>query len=244
MNKVLFAVVCVVLASSVALAQEYPKAEVFGGYSIERTGIPYEDIWGSEEDFEELMDLVGEIGGEADHDSSRFLKKGFQASVTFNMNEYLGVEASIRYHSGDVVTMRLDYPSTELGAQSATMSGTQSGFAFLAGPKVTLRKHERLIPFAHLLFGVDRAKVSNDLEGDVEYFENLMNYYGIEFEDDPEFEDSDAGFGMAIGGGVDLKMCDGFAIRLIQADYFLSKHHEDTLNNFDLAFGVVIRFGD
>ncbi len=248
MKKVLFVAVCFVLVSSVAMAQDYPEVEVFGGWSMQRTGLPYEDVWASDEEFEDLVSLMEDFEGfEADFESSRFLKKGFQASATFNMNEVLGVEASFRYHSGDVVKLDMLYDGE--GSFDATLKGEQSNFAFLVGPHFTLRKHERLIPFAHVLFGVDRIKVKSDVtvrEGEevFGYFlDYLYDYEGIDLREVEE-EETDSGFGMVLGGGVDLKVSDGFAIRLIQADYFLSKHHEDTLNNFDLAFGVVIRFGD
>jgi hypothetical protein len=48
---------------------------------------------------------------------------------------------------------------------------------------------------------------------------------------------------MAFGGGIDVNVNKAFAIRLIQADYFMAKHEDVTLNNVNLAFGVVFRLG-
>ena len=69
-------------------------------------------------------------------------------------------------------------------------------------------------------------------------------------------------FGALAGGGLDLSINDGWAVRLIQADYYISRHDDpmqglyfdsgkalyfpsdkEMLKNIVLSFGVVFRFG-
>jgi opacity protein-like surface antigen len=59
-------------------------------------------------------------------------------------------------------------------------------------------------------------------------------------------QSSNTGFGLTLGGGVDMPVNKHFAVRLIQADYFLTKHNDNldkAWNNFSLSFGAVFRFG-
>ena len=57
------------------------------------------------------------------------------------------------------------------------------------------------------------------------------------------FAAKDDGFAMALGGGVDVKLNDRFAIRAIQADYLRSDVFGGTTNGMRLSFGLVFRFG-
>jgi len=56
------------------------------------------------------------------------------------------------------------------------------------------------------------------------------------------------GFAMTLGGGVDLRFRSRFAIRLIQAEYLLTRFPSvtgasATQNNLRLSTGVIFRFG-
>jgi hypothetical protein len=51
-------------------------------------------------------------------------------------------------------------------------------------------------------------------------------------------------FAMAIGGGVDVKVNDKLAIRVIQADFAPIFYHDGTVNNARISAGVVFRFGN
>jgi opacity protein-like surface antigen len=50
-------------------------------------------------------------------------------------------------------------------------------------------------------------------------------------------------FAMAAGGGVDVKVSDRFAVRVVQAEYLLTHFGGVRQNNFRLSAGVVFRFG-
>ena len=53
---------------------------------------------------------------------------------------------------------------------------------------------------------------------------------------------SNANFAMTVGGGVDVKVNDGFAIRAVQVDYAPIFVDNFTLHNVKVSTGVVFRF--
>jgi opacity protein-like surface antigen len=96
----------------------------------------------------------------------------------------------------------------------------------MAGPRFSYRGNERVTPFAHALIGLDHIRLSGEAEGEGELMRNTNN-----------------GLGFALGGGLDVNLSESVAIRLIQADYYLTRHEGDSMNNMNLAFGVVFRIG-
>jgi opacity protein-like surface antigen len=100
---------------------------------------------------------------------------------------------------------------------------------FLFGPQFTVRKSERIQPFAHALFGFARLKLQNNaIAGDID----------------------DTGFAFAIGGGVDVKaLSSKVSLRLVQADFvrtkfdFLGVGDSTSTNSLRIGTGIVFRFG-
>jgi hypothetical protein len=78
-----------------------------------------------------------------------------------------------------------------------------NSFTAVFGPQLTYRA-EKASPFVHALFGVNRASTG-----------------GL----------SDSAFAMALGGGLDINITKRLAFRLVQADYLMTKHSDDTQNN-------------
>jgi opacity protein-like surface antigen len=238
MKKLIFASLFMLLISCTAVAGDTPKVEVFGGYSIQRLGMPevssgFFPVLG----FGDISDSGLSIFAE----STKYQKYGFNASFTYNTSPVLGLEADFKYNTGDILNMKiqipiyLDEPSAYY-SDSILASEKHQDFAFLAGPRFSYRKNKTVTPFAHALMGFDQAKVTYK----VSYFGDSMNM------DAP----NDTGFAAVVGGGVDLNVQKNFAVRLIQADYFLTKHNNnltnqtnETWNNMSLSFGVVLRFG-
>ena len=95
--------------------------------------------------------------------------------------------------------------------------------SFLFGPRLSVRK-SRAVPFAHALFGVANVKTET-------------NEFG------PLFSFSDTSFAMALGGGVDVRVNDRLAIRVVQIDYLRTSFFGSTQNKGRIAAGVVFRFG-
>jgi opacity protein-like surface antigen len=127
------------------------------------------------------------------------------------LGNWLGIKADFSGHFGD--SMIVLTPRTDLRKD-----------LFLFGPQFTLRKNERVQPFAHVLIGAARVDLDNDT-------------LGIDFDD--------TGFAFAVGGGVDVTaFTNRVAIRLFQADYVLTRFNDVNSNNFRASTGVVIRLGN
>jgi opacity protein-like surface antigen len=90
---------------------------------------------------------------------------------------------------------------------------------YLFGPRVTFLRG-KADPFVHALFGGAHARA--------------------EISGAPA---SDSGFAFALGGGLDVKVNDNFAIRVAQVDYLGDKVADEMGNNFRFSVGVVIRLG-
>ena len=95
--------------------------------------------------------------------------------------------------------------------------------SFLFGPRFS-RRGKRLTPFAYALFGATRFHESATVSGQ-------------------KFSDSDTGFSLALGSGLDVRVNDHIAIRAFQLDFFRPNFFGEAHNRGRLAFGVVFRFG-
>jgi opacity protein-like surface antigen len=92
--------------------------------------------------------------------------------------------------------------------------------SFLFGPQFSLRS-EKATPFVHALFGLTNSKASGT-----------------------SVDTSENSFAMALGGGIDVNAGKRLAIRIVQADYFMTKMNDRTQNNFAISTGIVFRFGN
>jgi opacity protein-like surface antigen len=101
-------------------------------------------------------------------------------------------------------------------------SGTFSTYLF--GPRVSYRHYARITPFGQVLFGAAHANAAA---------------FGT--------ASTQNAFAMTVGGGVDYKLLDHFAIRPLQAEYLMTRFGEGTLgtrtqNNLRVATGFLFRF--
>jgi len=95
--------------------------------------------------------------------------------------------------------------------------------SYLFGPRFSYRKNEKVTPFFHVLFG--GAHISASFSG---------------------ISGSDNAFAWALGGGADVKVHPHVAIRLIQAEYLMTKFADgdnDRQNNVRISAGIVFRWG-
>ena len=97
----------------------------------------------------------------------------------------------------------------------------------LAGPKFSIAPiaDGRLTPFAHILVGASRLGANASI-----------TFGGASL--DSSF--ADIGLAVAIGGGLDLKLSDSVALRLIQADYFATRFGGSGQANARLSVGLVL----
>jgi hypothetical protein len=98
-------------------------------------------------------------------------------------------------------------------------------YTYMFGPRYTFTKTGRVACFAQILAGGSRVNASS---GGIQAGEN--------------------GFALAIGGGLDLPIRPHVALRVVQADYFLTRFESvadlpATQNHIRISTGVVIRLG-
>ncbi|MCL6564998.1 MAG: porin family protein [Acidobacteriia bacterium] len=145
----------------------------------------------------------------------------------FNQN---GWNAALQVNANNWFGIVADF-SGVYGSPTISIPGVGSAevdtnfHSFLFGPQISYRGHERVTPFVRALFGAIRANAEA---------------FGT--------AESQTAFGMALGGGVDVNVHDRVAIRLIQADYVLSRFEgfsgqTENQHNARLSFGVVFRLG-
>ncbi|MGH9773889.1 MAG: outer membrane beta-barrel protein [Candidatus Acidiferrales bacterium] len=92
--------------------------------------------------------------------------------------------------------------------------------SYTFGPRINLR-HGKITPFAQALFGGARVSTS------------IVN------------AGSENAFATILGGGVDYNVSRHFAIRPVEAEYFLTKFKDgnnNRQNNFRYSAGIVFRF--
>jgi hypothetical protein len=98
-------------------------------------------------------------------------------------------------------------------------------YTYLFGPRILSRKSDRAGPFAQILLGGGRLNASS---GGIKAGENA--------------------FAIAIGGGLDVPFRSHFTIRVVEADYLLTRFANGSgvsamQDNFRVSAGLVYRFG-
>jgi len=140
---------------------------------------------------------------------------GGSGSLAYNFTPMLGVVADFGgYHWSN-------------GGVDATV------VSYLFGPKVALR-HGPITPFAQVLFG--GAHGSGDVGGVVCDARVRQQTPGC------SVSGSENVFAMAAGGGVDWNATTHIGIRLIQAEYLMTRFASETQNNVRVSTGVVFRW--
>lgn len=153
---------------------------------------------------------------------------GGSASAAYNLNDWLGLVADF---AGFRVT-RFGPSGTPTGG---IVPASGNVFSYLAGPRFSYRKFDRITPFAQVLFGGAHASQVT-LSGCAAVCTPLS---------------SENAFAMTAGGGLDLKVSRHLAIRVVQAEYLLTRFADDSANtgerivqnNVRLSTGIVFRFG-
>ncbi len=112
-----------------------------------------------------------------------------------------------------------DFSGCKVTGQPSGVSA--STFTYLFGPKITYRSHGTITPYAQALFGGARASASVSGVGST----------------------SDNAFAMTLGGGVDVKWTEHVAVRVIQAEYLLTRFGSASQHNARIQAGIVFRWG-
>jgi opacity protein-like surface antigen len=142
---------------------------------------------------------------------------GFNTSLAGNVTNHVGIVGEFSRFAN---SKSLPVP----GIGSATFD--VNVLTYLFGPRIVLHRG-KAEPFVHALFGGARENVKAPGR--------------------PFAPLTDNAFAFALGGGLDVKVNDNFAIRVAQIDYLGVKLGDNfgsrTGNNFRYSAGIVIRLG-
>ncbi len=146
---------------------------------------------------------------------------GGSASFAYNLNDWFGLVADLGGYKLSEITVTAFGP----------VSLDAIGFTYLVGPRLSYRKHERVTPFAHVLFG--GARLSS------------VSVFG------QPIPGAENGFAMTVGGGLDFKVYRNVALRLMQAEYLMTRFSDPssptgaaaTQNNARISAGITFRIG-
>jgi opacity protein-like surface antigen len=174
-------------------ADDWPRVEAFFGYSY--LGVPSK--------FSPDVYVVT---------TEKASLNGWTATLTYNLNRWIGVDADFGRYDGDVNARNGHMPIDGDFVQDISIR------TYLFGPRLSFRENRRLKPYIHALFGT------------------------VELARTPVRNTSISSFGLALGGGMDVNVIRHFAIRAIQADYVRNKLSSFAKNNLRLSTGAVIRF--
>jgi opacity protein-like surface antigen len=151
---------------------------------------------------------------------------GGSTSIAFNFNRYLGIVGDFGgFNETRLLVSTVGVPSSVRAVDSGTV------FTYLVGPRLSYRTHERFTPFAQALFGGIHASE-----------ESLCPSCA-------PLLPSENSFAMTAGGGLDVKVRRHIAIRLIQAEYLMTRFENlatgttASQNDMRLSTGIVLRFG-
>jgi len=134
-------------------------------------------------------------------------------AASFNMS---GVDFSVTENVNKWFGGTLDFTS-HFGTEAGLKVNTET---LTYGPVISYRKHPSVVPFAHGLLGAVR--------GSSDYL---------------DISKPAVHFALAAGGGIDVKLTDTVALRLIQADYLMTRFSSTRQDNVRLSAGIVVRFG-
>lgn len=216
MNKIVLAFCLTIFTSVFAFAQttttdEYKKAEFFVGYSNNQV-----DTGIDAEDTNEIREFFNE----------RESFNGINVSGVANVTRYVGIKGdfSATYRNDDfsVPVSPTQNVGFKLNSQLYNVLG---GVQFKDNASTA-----RIKPFGYALAGagIGRVKVKD-----------VTCPTGVDCSDFTS--DSETGFAMAFGGGLDIRINDRIDFRAIKADYNPIRFDSGTQHNFRLGIGIVFK---
>jgi outer membrane protein OmpA-like peptidoglycan-associated protein/opacity protein-like surface antigen len=153
---------------------------------------------------------------------------GGSTSIAFNFNRHLGLVADFGAYTNSQMRFTGAYTST-VNVNNANVGV----LSYLIGPRISFRNNDRITPFVQALFGAAHAnQVTLD---DCTFSCTLLP--------------SQNAFAMTAGGGLDLRVNHHLAVRIIQAEYLMTRFNSYTTgstamqNDMRLSAGIVFRMG-
>lgn len=123
---------------------------------------------------------------------------GWEASVCANVTPWLGLVADFNGSYGSVEDV------------------DSNGYGFLFGPQFSLRKYDKVRPYARALFGALRVSAEA-----------------------PHVSSSDTGFYLLVGGGLDWKVSNRVWIRGVGIDYGFDTCFDSRDSSFNVSVGLI-----
>ena len=111
------------------------------------------------------------------------------------------------------------------------------GFTELYGPRFTLAL-PRIHPYVHALFGTVHGKAVFPVP--VNTIQVIPPPPGIPY----TYTGTENAFGMAFGGGLNVKATQHIWVRLVQVDYLRAQFTNNSQNDTRISAGLVFRFGN
>jgi opacity protein-like surface antigen len=210
-------------APALTFAQEFPKAEIFGGYSYLHV-----DTQGLSATSNQICLQFAIVPCPVRVHSGA---NGWDASGQFNLNSWFGIKADVAGHYNTPVSVNFASASP-LGTFNLNFSGPrQHTYDFLFGPALSYRR-PRYTPFAHALLGDEHVS-----------FGTIQLPLGLGTSPTPPSHDY---FAFALGGGVDVKVTRHVWVRAGEFDYQFvnaSGGNSGHQNDFRFSTGVVLALG-
>lgn len=153
---------------------------------------------------------------------------GGSTSINFHLNRHLGIVGDFGGYADS--RLRLGTSSSD-----AVMNSSGNAFTYLLGPRVLFGKQERFTPFVQALFGAVHASAVTLPSGCTSGGCTPLP--------------SENAFAMTAGGGLDWNLSRHFGIRILQAEYLMTRLTDissgstGTQNDMRLSSGIVLRMG-
>jgi opacity protein-like surface antigen len=194
-----------------ATPDEYPKVEVFAGYSA----------------LGEANSRGISFGPNSSIGANYTAKAGFETSIIRNFSKRFGIKGDFSAHfnnesaSGPVTACTPACTTATQGFQLKTRV-----YNFMAGPEFKARNSTRFTPFAHVLAGVAHTSATFTTPGPT--FNLLL-------------KKSDNSFAMALGGGLDIRASKRVSFRgqLDYNPIFVRDSTSGTRDFLRLSLGVL-----
>ncbi|HXQ71891.1 MAG TPA: hypothetical protein VN844_15455 [Pyrinomonadaceae bacterium] len=154
---------------------EYPKAEVFVGYSA----------------LGEANSRGISLGADRRIGGNYSAEPGFETSIVWNFSKRFGIKGDFSAHfNNESSSGPLTLCTPECTTVTQDFQLKTRVYNFLAGPEFKARNNTRFTPFAHVLAGVAHTSATFTTPGPTF---NLL------------FKNNDNSFAMALGGGIDIR---------------------------------------
>ena len=159
-------------------------------------------------------------------EGARAGNNGWIGSVTTNLTDWFGVEANF---SGYYCS-----PKPALTVPGFSQSLPQRRYLYVFGPQFYIARPHRVSGFVHGLAGVAQGSATEFI---AEYSSGgtLIGATTAKV--------SNTGFGMAVGGGIEVRITKHVSVWPIQADYVRGNFTGQYENDVRTSAGIFLRFG-